>query len=376
MEDKKEIRVKADMPIADDIKQIFSVFKKNKYKMFVVGGAVRDFILNKPIKDFDLVTDALPDKVEEMMSKAGFRTIATGKSFGVINVFSQENEYEVATFRADGAYTDQRRPDSVTFSDIYSDVKRRDLTCNALYYDLDTKEIIDLVGGIEDINNGIVRTVGNPTDRFGEDKLRILRAIRFAGRFGNELDQATDLALQQDSDISGISGERIRDEFIKGLTSAKDQKQYLKMLDKYGLLDTIFKGLNLDKKLVADEDVIIVIANLLKGNQPSIISKVLNNLKYTSEEIKRIVFLVSMLKLSLDTVVPLKKAEEHAGVSPEQITKFCGGIIPQDLLKAFLRFRLSVSGLEVMDKMNIKAGPELGKMITKMEIDNFKKLIQ
>ena len=375
-----ENRIKMDMPIPDDIKTIASVFKKNSFKLFIVGGAVRDFLLNKKIKDFDLATDAVPDKVEEIMNDAGFRTLPTGKAFGVINVFTDQGEYEIATFRED--LSGGRRPDAVSFTDIEGDVKRRDLTINALFYDIDTKEIVDLVGGVEDLKKGIVRTVGAPEDRFGEDRLRILRAIRFAGRFGNQLDPATDLALKKDASLEGISGERIRDEFIKGIVSAKSQKDFLQMLDKYGLFDWIFKGLDVDMGVVSrlgnynHDDYIVLLARLLKKNNLDVLKKKLNELKYTVEEIKAITFLIAMLKLDVDTAVILKKAEQNSGVTPEQIRDFCGKEnVPSQLLDAFEEFRLTVSGPEVMDKMNIKPGPEVGKAINKIETDNFKKLL-
>jgi tRNA nucleotidyltransferase/poly(A) polymerase len=383
-----EQRVKFNIPIPEDILAIKDVFKKNGFKLYVVGGAVRDAVLGKTPKDYDLATDAVPDKVEEMMKAAGLRTLPTGKAFGVINVFTNEGEYEIATFRKD--LSGGRRPDAVEFTNIEGDVQRRDLTINALFYDIDTFEIVDLVGGLDDIKNGVVRTVGSPEDRFGEDRLRILRAIRFAGRFGSELDPATDAALQKDARLSGfpisstpngegsnnVSGERIRDEFIKGIASAKNLPQYLQMLDKYGLFGEIFKGLKVNKKFINDKDVIIVLADLLKENNVDTLGKVLNELKYSAEEIKAIRFLIAMLKLSPETAVTLKKAQEHAGVTPEQIKNFCKREgVSNDLLNAFLKFNLSVSGPEAMEKFNLKPGPELGKAIQSMELDNFKKLL-
>jgi tRNA nucleotidyltransferase/poly(A) polymerase len=176
-----ENRIKMDMPIPDDIKTIAAIFKKNGFKLFIVGGAVRDFLLQKKIKDYDLATDAVPDKVEEMMAKANFKTLPTGKAFGVINVFTSEGEYEIATFRSDE--TKGRNPEVKLGASIETDAARRDLRINALYYDIDTKEIIDLVGGVEDLKNGTIQTVGNPQQRFEEDPLRILRFFRFFNRF-------------------------------------------------------------------------------------------------------------------------------------------------------------------------------------------------
>ena len=370
-----EKRIKFDIPIPKDILQIKDIFKKNGYKLYVVGGAVRDALLGKTPKDYDLATDAVPDKVEEMMIKGGLKTLPTGKAFGVINVFTDMGEYEIATFRED--IGSGRRPDAVSFTDIEGDVKRRDLTINALFYDIDTHEIVDLVGGVEDLKKGIVRTVGAPEDRFGEDRLRILRAIRFAGRFGSELDPSTDAALKRDASLEGISGERIRDEFLKGIKSAKSVKQFLKLIDKYNLFDWIFKGLKVDKRFVEDNDPMIVLATLLKHNSIEELGKQLNALKYSIEELKGVTFLVGLFKLSPETAVTLKKAQKHCGLSPEQIKKFSQiEGINQKLIDAFLKFNLTVSGPEAMELTGLKPGPELGKAIQDIETDNFKKLLK
>ena len=376
-----EDRIKFNFQIPSDIIEIQKIFKKNGYKLYVVGGAVRDAILGKTPKDFDLATDAVPDEVEKMMQDAGFKTLPTGKAFGVINVFTNQGEYEIATFRED--IGSGRRPDSVEFTNIEGDVKRRDLTINALFYDIDTKEIVDLVGGVDDLKNGIVRTVGSPEDRFGEDRLRILRAIRFAGRFGSELDPDTDLALRNDSSLEGISGERIRDEFIKGIISAKSLKKYMTMLDEYGLFNWVLPNLIIDKKVFdrhenyKADDYVVILARLLKNNDIELLRRKLNTLKYSADEIKTILFLISMLKLDVDTAYLLKKMQQTAGVSDDQIRNFAGKEgIPSQLLDAFEQFRLSVSGPEAMDKFGIKPGPELGKAIQKMETDNFEKLLK
>jgi tRNA nucleotidyltransferase/poly(A) polymerase len=371
-----EQRMKYDMQIPKDILAIKDVFKKNGYKLYVVGGAVRDAILGKQPKDFDLATDAIPDKVEEIMNKAGFRTLPTGKSFGVINVFTDQGEYEIATFREDSSTGDGRRPDSVKFTNIESDVKRRDLTINALFYDIDTHEIVDLVGGVNDLKNGVVRTVGSPEERFNEDRLRILRAIRFAGRFGSDLDPAVDAALRKDASLKGISGERIRDEFLKGIKSSKSVIHFLKLIDKYGLFDWIFSGLKLNKEFIEDKDSILVIANLLKFNDVSTLNKQLNAYKYTIEEIRAISFLINLLKLSPETAVALKRAQKISGVTDDQIRKFgTQEGLNIKLLEAFLKFKLTVNGEVLMKQLNMKPGKELGDAINKAEFDNFQKLL-
>jgi len=378
-----EERVKLDIQIPEDILKIKDVFKKNGFKLYVVGGAVRDALLNKTPKDFDLATDAVPDKVEEMMAKAGFRTLPTGKAFGVINVFTNDGEYEIATFRKDIGSSDSRRPDSVEFTNIEGDVSRRDLTINALFYDIDTHEVVDLVGGIQDLRNSIIKTVGNPEDRFNEDKLRILRAIRFAARFGSELDPETDATLKKDASIGSVSGERIRDEFIKGIHSAKTTKHFLELLERYDLFKYIFPNLDVDlsviKKLGSKKEIdhIVLIARLLHNNDIPTLKKVLNERKYSADETKAITFLIALKHLSIDTAVALKKAETHAGVSKEQIKAIGLALdIDSKILDAFDKFKLTISGPEAMEITGLGAGKELGQAIQKMETENFIKLLK
>lgn len=374
----KEDRVKLNIPIPDDILQIKDVFVNNGYKLYIVGGSVRDSLLNKPIKDYDLATNATPDQVEEIMNKAGFKTLPTGKAFGVINVFTDTDEYEIATFRSDGEYSDSRRPDSVTFSDINTDSKRRDLTINALYYDIDTKEVIDLVGGINDIKKGIIRTVGKPEDRFKEDKLRILRSIRFAGRFGSQLDPNIDKVLSNDNSLRGVSPERIRDEFLKTIKSAKSIQQVFLLIDKYKLWNEIFPGININKKFVESKDPIIVISTLMLGNEPSSLSKILNKLTYSISENKAITFLISFSAFNdINNVYKMKKLFNASNVTDEQLREFnnINNILPNNIVDTFINFQLSVTGDQVQKELGIKPGPEMGKTIEKMEINNFKKLL-
>jgi len=371
-----ESRVPFKLALPSDILAIQAVFKQNGFKLYVVGGAVRDALLGKQPKDYDLVTDAVPDTVEKIMSYAGFRTLPTGKSFGVINVFTDQGEYEIATMREDIGSSDGRRPDSVKFTDIETDSQRRDLTINALYYDIDTQEIIDLVGGLNDLQNGLIRTVGNPVERFKEDKLRIMRLIRFSARFGSDIDPEADTALKRDASLEGISGERIRDEFLKGITSAKSVKHFLEMLDRYHLFNWIFKGLHVNKKFIEDKDPMIVISVMLKGNTQAVLNKQLNALKYTVDEIKGIVFLLNLLQLSPETAVALKRQEKNAGVTLPQMFDFGKREgIKLNLLTAFGRFRLTVNGEDVMQKFGLKPSKQLGDMINKLETDNFIKTL-
>ena len=182
------------------------------FAAFWVGGRVRDFLLGREPEDFDIATDAPPAEVEKLFAK----TIPVGRKFGVIVVVEQGRQFQVATFRAEAEYRDGRRPERVVFANAQADASRRDFTVNGLFFDPLTNQIHDWVGGEKDLRAGIIRTIGAPAERFGEDHLRMLRAVRFAARLGFEIEPATFAAIQALAPkIKLISAERIRDELLK-----------------------------------------------------------------------------------------------------------------------------------------------------------------
>lgn len=360
------------MSVPLDVLAINDIFREAGHELYLVGGCVRDAVMGKKPKDFDLATDALPDRVEQLLKDHGYRTLPTGKAFGIINVITDNDTYEVATFRNDGFSSDGRRPDSVEFSDLKNDALRRDLTINSIYYDISTKELVDMVGGLEDIRNGVIRTVGKAADRFQEDKLRIARAIRFAARMGHDVDADIDATLRADSSMHGVSAERIRDEFLKGISSAKSVVHFLGMLQRYDLFKDIFPGIAVNGA-IEERDPIVLIAWLLLGNGVDKSAAVLQQQKYTLNEVKGVKFLIGLKQLSTQNAFVLKKAEPNAAVTPEQIGRF-GDLLglPKNLLRAFMEFRLSVNGASLPD---VKPGPEMGAMIKAMETKNFEALL-
>ena len=182
------------------------------YQAFWVGGCVRDAQLDLVPTDYDIATDAKPDQIEQLFSK----TIPVGKQFGVIMVIEGGHEYQVATFRAEIGYADGRRPDRVRFTDAREDAMRRDFTINGLFYDPIVGELYDWVGGLADLKARRIRTIGAPERRFGEDRLRLLRAVRFAAQLGFEVESETFAAVRQHAvAIREVSAERIREELLK-----------------------------------------------------------------------------------------------------------------------------------------------------------------
>ncbi|MBN2531658.1 MAG: CCA tRNA nucleotidyltransferase [Spirochaetales bacterium] len=212
--------------------QIAHTIKKRGYKAYFVGGCVRDFLLGIDSKDIDIATDAHPDEVQRIFPF----TISVGKQFGVIIVIKGKRHYEVATFRKDDTYIDGRHPSGVHFSTEEEDVLRRDFTINGLLYDPFQDRIIDYVGGQDDLKNGIIRTIGEAVKRFDEDKLRLLRGVRFAARLGFAIEDKTYSAMKSMAHCIGeCSAERIRDELIYILTG-NNPAQGLDLLEKTTLL--------------------------------------------------------------------------------------------------------------------------------------------
>lgn len=203
--------------IPDDLKQLSKFFSDNNFQVFLVGGAVRDSILKKNPKDWDIATDATPEEMQKIFHK----TIPTGIEHGTITIVFKGNMIEATTFRSESGYTDGRHPDGVCFSkSIYEDLSRRDFTMNAIAASLPNGEIIDPYLGIDDIKNKIIKTVGNPKERFLEDALRPLRGIRFASQLQFSFEKETKNALSFVLEHSDkLAKERIREEFSKILLS-------------------------------------------------------------------------------------------------------------------------------------------------------------
>jgi poly(A) polymerase len=234
--------------------EIVRTLRERGHQAYLVGGCVRDLLLKREPADYDVATDATPDEVMGIFP----RTWAVGAQFGVVLVpvddgveekqqvlrsapdDNDKGVVEVATFRSDGLYTDGRHPDEVTYTrDPKEDVQRRDFTINGLLLDPLSNEVLDYVGGRADLSAGIIRTIGQPERRFAEDKLRMLRAVRFAARFGYEIDTATFDAIRDlRSQIHQVSRERVRDELVKMLTEGHARRAF-ELLDQTGLLKEV-----------------------------------------------------------------------------------------------------------------------------------------
>ncbi len=228
-----------------EVENIYKKLKKNDFKMYLVGGAVRDIILGKPITDWDFATDATPDQIVELFPNAFY-----DNSFGTVGIPFEQNEkqeiIEVTTFRSESEYKDNRHPEKIEWGKtIEEDLKRRDFTINAIAIELGefAEKVIDPYDGKKDSDLKVIRAVGDPSARFKEDALRILRAIRFEAQLGFKIDDQTWQALiETKSLISSISWERIRDELLKILVTERAYEG-IKRLDEAGILEIILPEL-------------------------------------------------------------------------------------------------------------------------------------
>jgi poly(A) polymerase len=215
---------------------ICETLRRHGHQALLCGGCVRDLLLGREPADYDVTTDATPEQVMALFPES----VAVGAQFGVVRIPRDGLQVEVATFRADVGYSDGRHPDAVVYSRAPSeDVQRRDFTLNGLLMRPETGEVLDFVGGQADLKAGVIRAIGEPDRRFTEDKLRLLRAVRFAARFGFTIEPATFEAIRRRApEVTTVSAERVREELTKLLTEGA-ARQGFELLDRTGLLFSI-----------------------------------------------------------------------------------------------------------------------------------------
>ena len=318
--------------IPQSVKELHELFKSKGKKLYVVGGAVRDFLNSDKPKDFDLCTDALPDEVLEILGSK-YRTNLQGKAFGVVVVFTEDEPagMEIATFRED--ISKGRNPEVKLGVTIEDDVKRRDLTYNALFYDLDKREIVDLVGGVSDMESKITRMVGDAIERIDEDSLRILRAFRFASRYGTPLS------------------------------------------DDFDMWKEVFPGSKINTDIEEAHELTSYVANLFKfEDTQKLENKMILQYKIEGDIASKVVFLIDLLKLNPENAFDLYKKKVRCHCTSAQIIDWldtCG--IHSKIFIRFIDYVPSVSAEDLMAK-GFK-GKELGDEIKRLEIENFKKFI-
>ena len=370
--------------IPDSVKELHKLFQGKGRKLYLVGGSVRDFLTGDKPKDFDLATDALPDEVLEIVGDK-FRTNLQGRAFGVVVVYTKEvpEGMEIATFRED--VSKGRNPEVKLGVTIEDDVKRRDLTYNSLFYDLDKREIVDLVGGKEDLQSGITRMVGDPIERFDEDSLRILRSFRFASRYEHPLHHDTEKAIEkrkqlqnidpETGEMKRISQERVWEEMKKSFKQAKDYRYYLNFFTKFQMWDEVFPGANINTNLVDSKDFVVVIANLFKNESTlGLADKLAQEYKIELELATKVTLLISLLNFKVEDVFDIYNKRQQCAITDDTILEWLKvqSIDTNELIK-FVEYRPSISAQELISQ-GFK-GKSLGDEIKRLEIEKFKQMI-
>lgn len=358
--------------IPSEVETIVQDLSKSNFPVYLVGGSVRDYLLGRKIKDYDLVTSAKTEELEKLFPNS----LEVGKQFGVVKVPVPGDVVEIATFREDGSYSDGRRPDFIREGTMATDVQRRDFTINGLLFDLKTKEVIDQTGGINDLNLKQIKCIGNPTERFQEDHLRVLRALRFATVLDFTIEENTLKAVKEDAhNLSLISKERIKTELDKMFDSPNLASRAALIKDST-VLDHIFPHLTEGKKSALYNKM----SKIRTPSKELVYSwifrqdtKLMNEYKLHNDEIKQIVHLDNvqhdlgkfeglslseqnnlLLEPNFDQV--LTAYQDYEEVSPLVLVR------KQELVNKPINIKLLTSGRELID-LGFNPGPKMGRLI-------------
>lgn len=301
------------MNIPEPARKIIDRLNEHGYEAYVVGGCVRDMILKREPGDWDITTSARPEQVKALFT----RTLDTGIQHGTVTIMVGKEGYEVTTFRVDGDYTDGRHPDTVTFTpSLEEDLKRRDFTINAMAYNHNTG-LVDIFGGREDIEGKVIRCVGNPTERFTEDALRILRAIRFSAQLGFEIEDATRQAITEIApNLVHVSKERIQVELTKLLLS--DRPEAMKLVYETGISPYVSETFHKMGEMIGDMPVTVPAkkslrwALFLRKGTPEQAVRILRDLKLDNDTIYQVKVLTGWIERSIcgEIALPDEKTDE------------------------------------------------------------------
>jgi tRNA nucleotidyltransferase (CCA-adding enzyme) len=348
------------------------------YEAYVVGGCVRDALLGRDVNDWDVTTDALPEQVQKVFR----RTIPTGIQHGTVTVLIGREHIEVTTFRGEGAYTDARRPDSVTFGvPLREDLARRDFVINAMAYDPRRKRLVDPFGGQADLEAGVLRAVGEASERFTEDGLRIMRAVRFVATLELVLDADTEAAIPAAlPSLAKVSAERVRDELLE-LLGAREPTRGLVVAERTGVLDLVLPERTAPLAVVdaMRPDPIARLAALVSGLDRAGAAAVGRRLKLSNLERERVAHLVGEHRVDYAATwtdadvrrwVAAAKREHvadildvRAAVAEEVAELRARAAAVIDRKDPLYANELAVTGQDVIATLGIAPGPEVGRIL-------------
>lgn len=361
--------------IPEEVSEVLNSLTKNQFPVYLVGGSVRDYLLGRKIKDYDLVTSAKTEELEKIFPNS----LEVGKQFGVVKVPVEGDVIEIATFREDGTYSDGRRPDYIKEGTMESDVQRRDFTINGLLFDLNNKEVIDKVGGLEDLQKQQIRCIGNPTARFQEDYLRVLRTVRFATVLNFTVEEKTlDAAIKSAPELTKISKERIKTELDKTFNSEHLSKN-VNLIEKLNLLPIIFPHL----KPEASSEILSRMRAIKEPSSSLVYSwifnkdvKLMNQYKLTNDEIKLVSELNNLQTQvrNFDSLSPGDQNQTILHPNFNEIKDFFSTYKPlslkvqireEELTKNPLDLTLLTSGKELL-RYGFTPGKDMGELIKEL----------
>jgi tRNA nucleotidyltransferase/poly(A) polymerase len=379
------------MKFPQDILDIKKKFDDAGKELLLVGGSVRDMILGVTPTDFDFATDANVEEITKILS--GYRFELQGAHFGVTRVFTGTGDYEIASYREDVTYG--RKPEVKLGVTMSEDARRRDFSINAMYYDITKDEIHDTVWGCKDLAEKVIRTPGDARVILKQDKLRMLRAVRFKNKIGGTYHQNIIDAIREDNQFIGLNsvGEmepihqnRLVEEFLKGIKQAQKVSDYITDLKEFGFLEQIFKHKYPWGSCVESKSAEIVIARLLTvlsvlehKELEALSEKLVQECNFSTHIAKGVVFLLKLQKVDHKTAFDLAK-HKPSNITEGHILEFAshlkeiGDTKNYENIIAFSRYKPSVDGAE-LKRMGF-SGELLGKEQHRLEEEIFKKIIQ
>lgn len=350
------------MIIPKEIKIALEILNNSGNEAYIVGGAVRNYFLNKPINDYDITTSASPNTIKILFNQ--YNQYSIGEKLGTIVVLIGESKIDITTFRKDENYIDHRHPKEVIFTtDLFEDLKRRDFTINALCVDKDNN-FVDLFDGINDLNNKIIKAIGDANTRFNEDALRILRAIKFASKLDFEIENNTYKALFANKDLlKKIANERKKEEFLQ-ILSAKNKYKYI---NEY--LDIFKTFINIDKTDLRINNLLdpyYALAYLLKDKKEIN----LKELKYSKQEINLIRTLISSCNINIENDYEL--ISSLSNIYENEVYHFLCQLYEIDLSKRYKEIKPYIVDINSLD---IKGDELMAYGLIGKQIKEVKKLL-
>jgi poly(A) polymerase len=376
--------VHSDSDVRRGARRVVATLRRAGFDAWFVGGCVRDRLLGRPVNEYDIATSARPDDVVKVFP----RTIGVGAQFGVIVVLDRDGQFEVATFRAEAAYTDGRRPDTVRFVSAREDVLRRDFTINGLLEDPETGDIADFVNGRKDLAARVIRAIGDPVARFEEDHLRMLRAVRFAATLRFELDEDTADALRHHAaKVAGVAAERVQAELRKAFQYG-DPNRALTLLADSGLLSVILpehgplEFLQAALRSLGPQPLAQTLAVLLAGRGEGVGRTVADRLKLSREDREQLLYALALSERHTQPMTHVERIRlvreprftESAPVERALIVARDGAVAPLDdligLLESTPPERLSpprlIDGTDLRT-LGMKPGPAFKTLLDAIE---------